>query len=221
MLLQLLDLPTEEFRGRAMTTGATGGNIIGLACAREGIVSRVSVKEGGADVSIGEMGLIEGFAAAGMGGLQLLTAGSHSSVAKAASVVGLGRAAIRDLGKPERMWEFDLTRLEEDLESARRRKVGSIVVVGMGEVNSGRLPAKDEVRKVKALVDAQEGWAWLHIDTAFGGFVRILKDVEEEAWRDVAGWGDGLDLADSIAGDNHKLLNVVCLRSSASLSSAN
>lgn len=207
MLLDLLHLPKAEFPGRAMTTGATGGNIIGLAIAREGIVDKVS----GGKISIGELGLVEGLAAAGMKGIQVVTAGSHSSVAKAASVVGIGRNGIKELGKKEKMWEFDLERLKEELNDARRRNVGTVVVLGMGEVNSGRFPARGEVNEVKRLVDMQEGWAWLHIDTAFGGFVRILKGCEEEEWRRIAEWGEGLELADSMAGDNHKLLNAVSI----------
>jgi len=54
--------------------------------------------------------------------------------------------------------------------------------------------------------------AWLHVDAAFGLLARALPQTEEYASLN-AGVA-GLELADSIAGDAHKLLNVVSNKTS-------
>lgn len=195
MLLELFRLSASEWAGRTFTTGATGSNIIGLACAREALLQK---KLGAGSPSVGELGLLEACHRADIAGFQVLGALAHSSVPKAASVVGIGRANVHDIGRPGRGWELDLKRLEETLKTAREERVLSIVAVSYGEVNTGRFDSG--LHRIRELVDVYGGW--IHVDAAFGIFARCL-DLPERAW------ADGLELADSITGDGHKLLNVV------------
>jgi len=58
----------------------------------------------------------------------------HASISKAASVVGIGRKHVLDLGTSK---GIDLERLEAGLkECSRGSKQGAIVVLGFGEVNT-------------------------------------------------------------------------------------
>ncbi|KAI1389642.1 PLP-dependent transferase [Hypoxylon trugodes] len=208
MLIEFLKLgKAEEWAGRTFTTGATASNVLGLACGREGVITarlrEIPGKEedGG---SVGELGLIRACAEAGVKEIQVLTSMGHSSLYKAASVVGLGRASVKDLPvSPLEPWRLDLDAVEEELQ---REGVASIVVVSAGEVNTGRFATRglEDMERLRELADRYG--AWIHVDGAFGIFARSLPETEEFAQlRESAA---GLELADSITVDGHKLLNV-------------
>ncbi|KAK2045541.1 pyridoxal-dependent decarboxylase [Colletotrichum somersetense] len=187
----------EVWKGRTFTTGATASNILGLACGREAVVERRGGK-------VGEEGLLGACLAAGVKEVQVLTSMGHSSLSKAASVVGLGRASVRELpANADEPWRLDLGAVEEHL---GRQGVASIIAVSAGEVNTGRFATGglDEMRRLRELAD--RFGAWIHVDGAFGIFARALEPTPEfERIRDMA---SGLELADSITVDGHKLLNV-------------
>lgn len=216
MLLQLFRLPIAGWKGRALTTGATASNILGLACGREALLREKLVLAGYSfgDASIAEMGVLEACLQSRVMGMQVLSAMPHSSVLKAAAVVGIGRAMVKDIGLIESPWEFDMFRLEEALEDGAQRGIVSIIVAGYGEVNTGRFVSN--LREVRALV-SRYGSAWIHVDAAFGIFARVFSSSSgresDQEMSEVAGWADQLEYADSIAGDGHKLLNVVRTRS--------
>ncbi|CAJ2502346.1 Uu.00g097400.m01.CDS01 [Anthostomella pinea] len=202
MLVRLLDLGgTEAWEGRTFTTGATGSNVLGLACGREALVSG-KLPEGAA--SIGELGILRACMKAGVEEIQVLTSMGHSSLYKAASVVGLGRSSVKDLPKSDaEPWRLDLVAVEKELQ---REGVASIVAVSAGEVNTGRFATTGvaDMKKLRQLADRYG--AWIHVDGAFGIFARILPATSEFAkLRDQVA---GLELADSITVDGHKLLNV-------------
>jgi glutamate/tyrosine decarboxylase-like PLP-dependent enzyme len=119
-------------------------------------------------------------------------------------MAGLGRKSINQSARSkDRPWCFDLDKLEQEL---KRTATLSIVVVNFGEVNTGLYT--DNVQQIRALCDKYG--AWLHIDGAFGVYLRALADrnvasIYSEFARSVTA---DLELADSIAGDNHKTLNV-------------
>ncbi|TGZ82969.1 PLP-dependent transferase [Ascodesmis nigricans] len=223
MLAELLRIPG-NFKGRAFTTGATGSNVLGLAAAREALVdARIRQlrsnkihddehveKDGG--ISVGELGLLEACHLAGIGKIQILTAGAHSSIPKATSIIGLGRSAIIDISRSDRPWEVDVTQLQEKLNEAKEKGWVSVVVLGMGEVNTGYFPAAGEVEEVMSVTrkfGGVEGGVWVHVDAAFGIFARVFMDESQEDWEaEVGKWANGLELVDSITGDAHKLLNV-------------
>ncbi|KAK2000246.1 pyridoxal-dependent decarboxylase, partial [Colletotrichum falcatum] len=187
----------EVWKGRTFTTGATASNVLGLACGREAVVE----KRGG---KAGEEGLLSACLAAGVKEIQVLTSMGHSSLSKAASVVGLGRASVKELpASADEPWKLDLGAVEKHL---GRQGVASIIAVSAGEVNTGRFATGgfDEMKRLRELAD--RFGAWIHVDGAFGIFARALEPAPEfERIRDMA---SGLDLADSITVDGHKLLNV-------------
>jgi glutamate/tyrosine decarboxylase-like PLP-dependent enzyme len=245
MLISLLDLDSPDtttttttgggsrsgntqWTGRTFTTGATASNMLGLACGREAVINSRRIAAGKAE-TVAEVGLLAACHAAGVKEIQVLTSMGHSSLFKAASVVGLGRASVKDVGVAGEPWKLDLDRVETELRRAEEGVV-SIVVVSAGEVNTGRFATNVlDMPKLRSLADRYG--AWVHVDggeylfclpppfsrltmlilkrvSAFGLFARALPKTDEflGLHANVA----GLELADSIAADGHKLLNVVC-----------
>jgi len=226
MLVDVLGLgPHDAWPGRTFTTGATASNVLGLACGRESVVAsrlRKLGREGNA--SVGEAGLLAACQAAGVREIQVLTSMGHSSLSKAASVVGLGRASVKEVGvSKDEPWRLDLGAIEKLLQ---REGVASIIAVSAGEVNTGRFATKGEVEMRRLRTLADKYGAWVHVDggmlvphadfwytmidscVAFGIFARALPRSRE--FSRLHELTAGLELADSITVDGHKLLNVVC-----------
>lgn len=179
MLCKLLNL--QGFKG-TLTTGATGGNILGLATGREKTILTVSGERvsqiGGGDVTV-------------------LCAGGHSSISKACSILGIGRRNCIDLTAEEEPASFDIQQLKVYLEDNAQNQRGSIIVATFGEVNTGAFPS--DMQLLAHLRDEFEN-IWLHVDAAFGILARIHPLHSPLA--------HGLELADSISFDGHKFFNV-------------
>lgn len=206
LLIQLLGLGKNglDWEGRTFTTGATASNVLGLACGREEVVQmRLSDKS---EATVGELGILGACAEAGVREIRVLTSMGHSSLSKAASIVGLGRRAVKELPFSEdEPWRLDLDAVERELKRTEEGVV-SIVAISAGEVNTGRFATSglEDMRRLRDLADKYK--AWIHVDGAFGIFARALPDTEEFAKLREA--TTGLELADSITVDGHKLLNV-------------
>ncbi|KZF24360.1 putative tyrosine decarboxylase [Xylona heveae TC161] len=197
LLLQLFHLDEKTWVGRTFTTGATASNVLGLACGRDFVVSHVLK---GSEISVAEHGFIE-VASRLNRRIQILTTTPHSSLSKAASIVGLGRLAVKNISV-EGSVEFDMSKLETCIADP---EYITIVAISCGEVNTGHFATNglQNMQYIRALCDRYG--AWIHVDGAFGLFGRILDSVEFEH---VMRGCEGLELADSITGDGHKLLNV-------------
>ncbi|WZH43652.1 hypothetical protein QYS62_004662 [Fusarium acuminatum] len=195
MLVSLLKLG--DWKGRTFTTGATSSNVLGLACGREAVLEKRGQ-------SIGEVGLLAACLSAGVKELQVLTSAGHSSLSKAASVVGFGRACVKELRLSDsEPWRLDIDALERELQ---KKDTASVIALSAGEVNTGRfsLTGVEEMRRVRELADKYG--AWIHVDGAFGIFARVLP--QEDEYKTLHKRVEGLELADSITVDGHKLLNV-------------
>lgn len=59
------------------------------------------------------------------------------------------------------------------------------------------------------LKDKMEGWSFILTSSAFGIFARVLP--QEDEYKTLHKRVEGLELADSITVDGHKLLNVVSI----------
>jgi len=201
MVCDLLASPPNDWPHRTFTTGATASNVVGIACGREFVIQHAATKLATC-VSVGDDGLAKAMAKAGVSDIQILTTVPHSSLRKASSIVGLGRSCVVEVGQSNRRHLFDMKALESQL---RRRGIASIVVVSCAEVNTGFFATTGEdMRQIRKLCD--EYGAWLHVDAAFGLLARVLSDSER--YSALKQGVNGIELADSIAGDAHKLLNV-------------
>ena len=207
LLLDLVRFDQSEWSG-VFTTGATASNVLGLACGREYIVNeRIKSRLGpSAEESVGSLGLLKACRIAGVEEINIFTTMAHSSLFKASSILGLGRACVHHVGTSNGDVTFDLQKLEQQLKLGQHNSA-SIVVISCGEVNTG-LFATRSIAEVQALRNLCDKYgAWLHVDGAFGLFARLLDDGLPE-FEAIAHGGRGLTLADSVAGDGHKMLNV-------------
>ncbi|KAK5699899.1 hypothetical protein LTR97_006033 [Elasticomyces elasticus] len=204
MVCEMIGLPPAEWPHRIFTTGATASNVVGLACGREFVLREAAkVSSSGKYASVAEHGLFEAMKLAGKSRVQILTTVPHSSLRKAASIVGLGRASVVDVGMPDQRQIFDLPLLEKRLKEDTT--IASILAVSCAEVNTGLFATNgQDMQHIRKLCD-QYG-AWLHVDAAFGLLARVLPENDE--YSTLKAGVAGLELADSITGDAHKLINV-------------
>jgi glutamate/tyrosine decarboxylase-like PLP-dependent enzyme len=164
------------FEGRTFTTGATASNVLGLACGRESVVAR-RLPDG--SPSVGELGLLGACAAAGIRKIQVLTSAGHSSLSKAASIVGIGRASVVEMPcSKTKPWLLDLEAVEAELKAGSENGTATIIAISLGEVNTGRY-AVDEWTEVKELSALSKKYgSWFHVD---GGrscsSLHALRDV--------------------------------------------
>ncbi|KAM3421960.1 L-2,4-diaminobutyrate decarboxylase [Cercospora zeina] len=201
-VLDLVKLPQEEWQHRIFTTGATASNVLGLACGREWVIAEAAKKKG-VTANISEDGIPEAFSKVDIDTIQILTTSPHSSLGKAASIVGLGRNSIKPLGLYHNPWNFDVPWLEKELSKPR---TASIIVISAGEVNTGFFATTaGDLLTIRELANKHS--AWIHVDAAFGLQARILPTDKNE-YAVMAQGVEHLQLADSITGDAHKLLNV-------------
>jgi glutamate/tyrosine decarboxylase-like PLP-dependent enzyme len=202
LVCELLDFDPAQWPHRVFTTGATSSNVLGLACGREYIIAEDSAHRTDADNSVGEVGVAEAMRCAGIDKIQILTTVPHSSLSKAASILGLGRASVVNVGRPEAPHKFDMQLLQKLLEQPG---AASIVAVSASEVNTGLFATSGlhEMQEVRKLCDMYG--AWIHVDGAFGILARLLRKPQHNTILQNCA---GLELADSITGDGHKLLNV-------------
>lgn len=106
--------------------------------------------------------------------------------------LGFGRGGVRKLPAPA--GRLDLPALAAALAEAE----GPVIVVAnAGEVNTG---AFDDLRGIAGLCRAHAPGAWRHVDGAFGVFAAASPRLRQLV--------DGIELADSVAADGHKWLNV-------------
>jgi glutamate/tyrosine decarboxylase-like PLP-dependent enzyme len=202
LLCELLDLDPASWAHRVFTTGATASNVVGLACAREFLIAEASAHRTDAETSVGEYGIVEAMHRAGLDKIQILTTVPHSSLSKAASILGLGRVSIKLVGQEAAPHKFDMKLLRNLMEQPSS---GSIIAVSASEVNTGLFATsgREEMQELRRLCDMYG--AWIHVDGAFGILGRVLDSPQHRSIMDACA---GLELADSITGDGHKLLNV-------------
>ncbi|MEU8108820.1 pyridoxal-dependent decarboxylase [Nonomuraea muscovyensis] len=160
-------------------SGATMSNTVGLAVAREWLGERLGVSP--AEDGTGPLGRV-----------RVLSGSPHSSVAKALSMLGLGRRALVRVPLLPGREAVDPAALEAAL---READGPCVVVANAGTVNTVDF---DDLPAIAALRE-RYGF-WLHVDAAFGAFAALSPEHAHLV--------AGLDLADSLCVDLHKWLNV-------------
>ncbi|MFF1559463.1 pyridoxal phosphate-dependent decarboxylase family protein [Streptomyces sp. NPDC058279] len=160
-------------------SGATMSNTAGLAIAREWLGER-------AGVSPSDDG------AAALGSVRVFSGAPHSSIAKALSLLGLGRRALVTVPTLPGREAVDPVALDRALADTPGP---AVVVANAGTVNTVDF---DDLRAVAALKTRHD--FWLHTDAAFGAFAALSPDH--------AHLTAGLDASDSVCVDLHKWLNV-------------
>ncbi|HEY7398194.1 MAG TPA: aminotransferase class V-fold PLP-dependent enzyme, partial [Gaiellaceae bacterium] len=156
--------------GGVLVSGGSAANMTALACARERLAGAMSPEL-----------------------VVYLADEAHSSLARAARILGFGPAQVRVLPVDEHH-----RLVPAELEAAMRADTAAglrplFVAASAGSTNTG---AVDPLREVAAVVRSRG--AWLHVDGAYGGFA-VLSERGRRQF-------DGIELADSIALDPHKWL---------------
>ena len=164
-----------------ITSGGSVANIVGLTVARDA--------KAGADIIDDGVGAAEG---------RLVLYAStevHSSVFKAAKILGLGRDAVR-LVDVDDAFRIRVPELREQIVRDREAGMTPFAIVGTaGTINTGA------VDDLSALADvAEEQGLWLHVDGAFGAIAVLSPETR--------GLLDGMARADSLAFDFHKWMYV-------------
>jgi len=162
-----------------LVTGGTMANFTSLAAGRHAVLRRA-----GWDVE--EDGLV------GAPAINVITSDeSHISIFASLQMLGLGRSRVTRVATDEQ------GRMRADaLRDALAGVTGPIIVCAQaGNVNTG---AFDPIAEIAPLVHDAGGW--LHVDGAFGVWAAVSPKLQSLT--------TGLELADSVAVDGHKWLNV-------------
>ena len=180
-VLEALDLPRESAVG--FTTGGQGANTAGLLAARHAVLAAA-----GHDVE-----------SSGLVGAPVVNvvvgADRHSTIDRAVRLLGLGtdHIIVIDTDADGRMDSDALGLALDQLDGP------TIICAQAGNVNGGAFDPISEIASVVDLRKSKRNDLWLHIDGAFGLWVRASAGHCDLA--------AGAELADSWATDAHKWLN--------------
>ena len=173
---ELFGFPAEA--SGLLLTGGSMANLVGMAVARNA--------RAGFDVNAG------GLQASSRRVLLYCSVETHSSVHKAARLLGLGQAGLRLIPVNEQ-FEIDLAALQRQLTVDRAEGHRPFCIIGnAGTVNTGAI---DDLARL-ADICAREG-AWFHVDGAFGALAALTSERARLS---------GMERADSLAFDLHKWL---------------
>lgn len=159
-----------------MVTGGSNANLVGLLMARNRL--HPEIRENGP----GEKKLVA-----------YVSAESHYSFEKAVNILGLGTRHLRLISTdPEGRLRVDL--LAREIE--RDRDAGRTPFFIGATAGTTVLGAFDPIRDIAKV--AKDRGLWLHVDGAWGGSVLVSQTHR--------GLMDGIEEADSLGWDNHKML---------------
>jgi len=179
-IADLLEIP---HRGATFTSGAAGANLVCLAVARHW-----AGRKQGVDVNAAGVGALAPIGVYGSSEL-------HFTNVKALRTLGLGADCVRHVPVDEG-FRFSVLDLVAAIERDRADGVRpAIVIAHAAAANTG---ACDPLREIADVCHEHD--LWLHVDGAFGAFLRLVPEKAELV--------AGLDLADSLAVDGHKWLNL-------------
>lgn len=120
---------------------------------------------------------------------------AHSSVEKAAIMLGLGEQNVRRVVSDE-AFSMDAAALRREIDEDAKRGVLPLAVVAT--VGTTSTTSVDPVEKIAAL--CRERGLWLHVDAAYGGAMALLPEGRHMM--------AGVGLADSVVVNPHKWLFV-------------
>ena len=136
-----------------------------------------------------------GLAAAGKPLVAYTSKESHSSVARAIEMLGLGTDSLRAL-PTDAAFRLPAEALRDAIRADKAAgKLPFAVIASAGTVNTGAIDPLAEI----ADVCAAEG-VWLHVDGAFGALLMLSDKIRSRL--------TGIERADSLAFDFHKWLHV-------------
>ena len=176
---EMLDYPSEA--GGVLVGGGSEANFTGLAVARNAKAKGDMKTKGVFEQS--EKMVLYG------------SDETHHCTERSVELLGLGNEALRMLPSDENCL-LKIPALKKAIAEDRANGLHPFCVIGnAGTVNSG---AFDDFRALRSIADKED--MWLHVDGAFGAWVK-LSDTHRHL-------ADGMELADSLAVDLHKWMNM-------------
>ncbi|MEE1942393.1 pyridoxal-dependent decarboxylase [Streptomyces sp. TRM 70361] len=172
----------DEQSAGVLTSGGTESNLMGLMLARDRVLARAT----------GEQVELAGVPRTGPRPRILASAAAHFSVQRAAALLGLGEDAVVPVAVDRELRMAPDALADALAACAAAGELPVAVVATAGTTDTGAI---DPLRACAAL--AAEYGAWLHVDAAYGGGA-LLSDR-------LAPLLDGIELADSVSLDWHKL----------------
>lgn len=125
----------------------------------------------------------------------LVSERGHYSLAKAADVLGLGRANVISI-KTDATFKIDIDALRAKCAELKAQNVGLMAIVGIaGATETGQVDPLDEMAAI-----AQEYETFFHVDAAWGG-PTLMSNTHKHVMK-------GIELADSVTIDAHKQMYV-------------
>ncbi len=118
---------------------------------------------------------------------------AHHSIQKAIRIAGLAEAQLRYIPLDEKL-RLSVKELQKTIEKDRKKGlIPFFINTSLGTTNTG---AVDPIQAISRI--AQKEKLWLHIDAAYGGFFKLVPELENKF--------EGVENADSITLDPHKSL---------------
>lgn len=105
----------------------------------------------------------------------LVSGAAHYSFKKAADILGIGRENVEAV-EMDQHFRLDPRALESSLEKVRKQGRIPLAVVGIvGTTEEGAIDPIQDILHVRETTENKSGQSfWLHIDAAWGGFLRCL-----------------------------------------------
>jgi aromatic-L-amino-acid decarboxylase len=124
-------------------------------------------------------------------GVYYVSAQTHASVTKAATIAGFSRRNLRIVPTDDQL-RLDPAALDATVRDDRAAGLRPfLVVASAGTTNTGAIDPLDEVAGIAA-----EHGLWMHTDAAYGGFFRLTQRGRERF--------RGIERSDSVTVDPHK-----------------
>ena len=118
---------------------------------------------------------------------------AHHSILKAIRIAGLYEATIRQIPLDEKL-RLSAVELEKSIvEDKKNGLIPFYINASLGTTNTGAIDPIDTIAAI-----AKKHKLWLHVDAAYGGFFKLVKELESKF--------EGIKEADSITLDPHKTL---------------
>ncbi len=172
---EMLNYPKEA--GGVIVSGGSEANFTALAVARN-TRAEIDIKEKGVQGAPRKMILYVGD-------------GGHHCLERSVELLGIGNGNLRWIPTDDN-YRIKIDSLEDTITKDRNAGYHPLCIIGCaGSVDTG---AFDDFNALADLAAKEK--MWLHIDAAFGGWVKISKTHRKLA--------DGLERADSVAIDLHK-----------------
>jgi len=109
---------------------------------------------------------------------------AHYSIAKAADVLGIGKDNVVLL-KMDSMFRLDVQDLELRIRSAiHEGKVPLAVIAIAGTTEEGAVDPVHEITDLRTRLEKENISFWLHVDAAWGGYIRSLFNLEDQDFND-------------------------------------